>query len=68
MLVMITSVPRVSKATALTSATRPGAHVTWHGEDRKETISLLDASATAALRLWLRWQQSQELVLCRCSS
>jgi len=58
MLVMVTSGPRVSEVTALTwadiSATRPGAHVIWHGKGRKERISPLDAPTTAALRLWQR--------------
>jgi integrase/recombinase XerD len=58
MLVMVTSGPRVSEVTALTwadiSATRPGAHVVWHGKGRKERISLLDAATTAARRLWQR--------------
>jgi len=58
MLVMVTSGPRVSEVTALTwadiSATRPGAHVPWHGKGRKERISLPDAASTAALRLWQR--------------
>ena len=58
MLVMVTSGPRVSEVTALTwadiSATRPGAHVVWHGKGRKERISLLDAATAAALRLWQR--------------
>ncbi len=58
MLVMVTSGPRVSEVTALTwadsSATRPGAHVLWHGKGRKERISPLDAPTTAALRLWQR--------------
>ena len=57
-LVMVTSGPRVSEVTALTwadiSATRPGAHVVWHGKGRKERISPLDPATVAALRLWQR--------------
>ncbi len=57
-LVMVTSGPRVSEVTALTgadiSASRPGAHVAWHGKGRKERISPLDVPAAAALRLWQR--------------
>ena len=57
-LVMVTSGPRVSEVTALTwadiSATRPGAHVVWHGKGRKERISPLDPATAAALRLWQR--------------
>jgi integrase/recombinase XerD len=57
-LVMVTSGPRVAEVTALTwadiSATRPGAHVIWHGKGRKERISLLDPATAAALQLWQR--------------